>query len=302
MNPAAWFRRRPGVARHPDVAAIERLGIFDREGYLRRYPDVAAAGIDPVLHYATSGAREGRRPCDYFDTGWYLDRNPDVAEAGINPLLHFCAQGWKESRHPSREFDVDWYLQTHLAGAGGQVNPLVHYLTEGRARGLEVRPVRDPVVEAIRNAGLFDDAFYLACHPDVAAGGQDPLEHYLAHGAAEGRNPSEWFDTRYYLHNNPDVARDGVNPLYHFVEMGWKELRNPSREFDVWWYWASYLDPASERINPLSHFVAEGLALGHQPRPPRAVAQLPGTGHRHPADRPVRRLCLFAGYDRDGLV
>lgn len=29
MNPAAWFRRRPGVARHPDVAAIERLGIFD---------------------------------------------------------------------------------------------------------------------------------------------------------------------------------------------------------------------------------------------------------------------------------
>lgn len=302
MNPAAWFRRRPGVARHPDVAAIERLGIFDREGYLRRYPDVAAAGIDPVLHYATSGAREGRRPCDYFDTGWYLDRNPDVAEAGINPLLHFCAQGWKESRHPSREFDVDWYLQTHLAGAGGQVNPLVHYLTEGRARGLEVRPVRDPVVEAIRNAGLFDDAFYLACHPDVAAGGQDPLEHYLAHGAAEGRNPSEWFDTRYYLRNNPDVARDGVNPLYHFVEMGWKELRNPSREFDVWWYWASYLDPASERINPLSHFVAEGLALGHQPRPPRAVAQLPGTGHRHPADRPVRRLCLFAGYDRDGLV
>src|SRR5690606_6823481 len=164
------------------------------------------------------------------------------------------------------------------------------------------RPVEDPRVAAIRASGLFDEAYYLATYPDVAAGGRDPLDHYLAHGADEGRNPSLWFDTRYYLRHNPDVARSGTNPLQHFCETGWKELRNPCRGFDVWWYWANYLDPAAEDVNPLSHFVAEGQALGYLPRPRLPVAQVPGSGHRHPAGRPVRRLCLFAGYDRDGLV
>src|SRR5690606_24255813 len=73
-------------------------------------------------------------------------------------------------------------------------------------------------------------------------------------------------------------------------------------EFDVWWYWSTYLDPALEGPNPLAHFVMQGAALGHQPRPPRNVSQLPGSGHRHQQEQPVRRVCLFAGYDADGLV
>lgn len=303
MSPASrllrWLGRGP---RHPDVPALERLGVFDHEGYLRRYPDVAAAGIDPLLHYATQGAAEGRQPCEHFDGRWYLERNPDVAASGINPLLHFCLHGWRESRHPSPDFNVDRYLDEHLGGAGGQVNPLLHYLAEGRARGLAIHPVEDARANAIRAAGLFDEAYYLAAYPDVAGSGRDPLDHYLVHGATEGRNPSPWFDTLYYLDNNPELALSGINPLLHFCETGWKHLRNPSREFDVWWYWATYLDPAIEDRNPLSHFIQEGAALGHQPRPPRPLAQLPGSGHRHPDGRAIRRICLFAGYDADGLV
>lgn len=303
MNVAARLLRRLGRGRrHQDVPAIERLGLFDREGYLQRYPDVAGAGIDPLLHYAIKGAAEGRRPCDHFDGAWYLARYPDVAASGVNPLLHFCWYGWKESRHPSADFDVDWYLREHLADAGGRVNPLVHYLGEGRAKGLGIQPVRDPRAEAIRNADIFDAGYYSACYPDVVEGGRDPLDHYLEHGAAEGRNPSPWFDTRYYLQHNRDVARSGINPLQHFCETGWKELRNPSREFNVWWYWATYLDPAVEGENPLSHYVREGEALGYEPRPPRNVSQLAGSGHRHRDGAAVRRICLFAGYDRDGLV
>jgi hypothetical protein len=39
----------------------------------------------------------------------------------------------------------------------------------------------------------FDAATYLSLHPDVAAAGMDPAEHYRRHGAAEGRpyKPSE---------------------------------------------------------------------------------------------------------------
>jgi hypothetical protein len=35
---------------------------FDREFYLNQYPDVAAAGIDPLQHYLNRGRSEGRAP------------------------------------------------------------------------------------------------------------------------------------------------------------------------------------------------------------------------------------------------
>ena len=35
----------------------------DREWYLQAYPDVAAAGLDPVDHYEKHGRAEGRQPC-----------------------------------------------------------------------------------------------------------------------------------------------------------------------------------------------------------------------------------------------
>jgi CDP-glycerol glycerophosphotransferase (TagB/SpsB family) len=294
-------RRLGIVATRPGLEAIAASGLFDRAGYLARYPDVAAIGVDPLLHYLDAGALEGRNPCDLFDSAYYLGENPDVAASGINPLAHFCDFGWKESRHPSPDFDVDWYLQAHLAHAKGQLNPLVHYLTAGRAMGLEIRTVRDPGIEHVRASGVFDHAYYLEHYPDVAGTGIDPIVHYFRHGAEEGRNPSAMFETNYYLDHNPDVARAGTNPLLHFCQTGWKELRNPGRGFDVWWYWSTHLDPAIEGCNPLGHYQAVGRDLGLDPRPPARASQLAGSGYRHP-DRPLRRICLFAGYDRDGIV
>lgn len=294
--------RLAGRRHRPDLSILETAGVFDREGYLARYPDIAASGTDPLTHYLDAGAHEGRMPCDLFDGAWYLSTYPDVAASGINPFVHFCEFGWRESRHPGPDFDIDWYASTHLAHAGGAVNPLAHYLAAGRAMGLEIRPVRDPDADLIREAGVFDAAYYLDRYPDLAETGVDPLAHYLKHGAAEGRNPSAMFDTRYYLRNNPDVARSKANPLVHFCQIGWKELRNPSRAFDVWWYWSTHLDPAVEGPNPLGHYQAVGAAQGLDTRPPDRVSQRPGSGRRHQQGRPVRRICLFAGYDPDGIV
>jgi hypothetical protein len=39
----------------------------------------------------------------------------------------------------------------------------------------------------LREVGLFDDQSYLTRHPDVAAAGMNPLDHYIAHGMSEGR-------------------------------------------------------------------------------------------------------------------
>jgi hypothetical protein len=74
-------------------------------------------------------------------------------------------------------------------------------------------------------ARLFDAAWYLVTYPDVAAAGVNPLEHYLRHGAAEGRDPGPLFSTRWYLEAYPDVAAAGVNPLEHYLRRGAAEGR-----------------------------------------------------------------------------
>lgn len=80
------------------IAAIHRTGFFDAAYYLENNPDVAANAIDPALHFAQLGWKEGRRPSRQFDPALYLEQNPDVAKAGVNPLLHYAERGRAEGR------------------------------------------------------------------------------------------------------------------------------------------------------------------------------------------------------------
>lgn len=80
-------------------------------------------------------------------------------------------------------------------------------------------------IRIIAGSGLFDRAAYLARYPDVAASGMDPVEHYVRHGADEGRDPAAGFDTAFYKRENPDVAASGMNPFRHYVEFGRAEGR-----------------------------------------------------------------------------
>ena len=65
----------------------------DRIWYLSTYPDVAAAGMDPVDHYLQFGWREGRDPRADFSTRGYLTIHDDVERAGQNPLIHRLRNG-----------------------------------------------------------------------------------------------------------------------------------------------------------------------------------------------------------------
>ncbi len=75
-------------------------GRFDAAFYLATNPDVAAAGVDPVEHWRTTGWREGRDPNAAFDTRFYV---AGLAEplSGLDPLEHFDAIGRAEGRHPA---------------------------------------------------------------------------------------------------------------------------------------------------------------------------------------------------------
>jgi len=96
---------------------------------------------------------------------------------------------------------------------------------------LELGRRSDPessLVELLEQSSYFDAAWYLAEHPDVLAAGCSPAEHYLRHGALEGRDPGPRFSTAFYFRNAPDIAETGVNPLVHFLLHGQAEGRLPS--------------------------------------------------------------------------
>jgi len=80
----------------------------------------------------------------------------------------------------------------------------------------------------LENSSLFDAGWYLEKYPDVASEPMSPAQHYLAHGAPEGRDPSEQFSTRWYLKKYKDVAQSGMNPLLHYLLYGKEEGRKPS--------------------------------------------------------------------------
>lgn len=77
---------------------IAKSKFFDKRWYLKTYPDVAAAGMDPVEHYLKHGWCEGRNPSSKFNGNEYLNINTDVKSANINPLLHYEMFGHYENR------------------------------------------------------------------------------------------------------------------------------------------------------------------------------------------------------------
>ena len=77
---------------------VLKSGLMHEGWYLRQYPDVAAVGIPPALHYVLYGGFEGRDPSPMFSSQAYLDAYPDVRTVKTNPLVHYMQKGRYENR------------------------------------------------------------------------------------------------------------------------------------------------------------------------------------------------------------
>lgn len=141
-----------------------------------------------------------------------------------------------------------------MIGEGTMSNPAQQHRPPARPR--------DEVVQLLRDSGLVDEDWYRRIYRDVADGGLDPVEHYVDHGAPEGRNPNSHFDTQWYVATYPDVHEAGVNPLLHYLIDGADEGRRTSRSFDTAQYLSDNPDVVRAGINPLLHYLRIGLREG----------------------------------------
>jgi CDP-glycerol glycerophosphotransferase len=80
------------------------------------------------------------RQSDFFDEGYYLKKYPDVAEAKVDPAKHYIQYGGIEHRQPSERFDAVYYLKQYHEVAKSRLNPLVHYIKYGKAKRFRVFP------------------------------------------------------------------------------------------------------------------------------------------------------------------
>jgi hypothetical protein len=221
---------------------------FDGAFYRTVYPDVLEGGLDPVRHYMSSGWREGRDPAPWFSTRAYLADHPDVAEAGWNPLHHYLVRGRREGREVARSSEADKYL---LQRARDGESP------RWRFEALSDLP-QDPdllaeaAAEAHRRRTVvaveFDAEFYLGANPDVAKAHVDPLDHFMANGWSEGRDPNPDFSLRDYLDANPDVAAAGVNPFWHWLVAGRAEGRKVRLDLGFRYEVIKHLQPLESRV------------------------------------------------------
>ncbi|MFC3068725.1 hypothetical protein [Phenylobacterium soli] len=120
---------------------------------------------------------------------------------------------------------------------------------------------------AAQPATLFDQAWYLAANPDVAAARVAPLAHYLLSGAREDRSPHPLIEGPWYRRQNAQaLAATGLSALEHYVKEGAARGREPHPVFDSAHYLAGAGDIAAGET-PLEHYLRVGASRGLSPHP-----------------------------------
>ena len=231
---------------------IRSTALFDDIWYLEHNPDVALAGIDPLMHFLAFGSKERRNPNPLFDTDWYVASNPELLGLELNPLLHYIMFGAKDWRDPHPLFDTRWYL-ADLGIDPATVNPLSHYISQGALARRDPHP-------------LFDTGWYVDQFSSTKSLHTSPLAHYIT-GGAKHFDPHPLFNVRWFLSNNPLATTMAENPLAFFVIAGSDKI-NPHPLFDSATYLALNPDVADLKMNALIHYIKHGAA---ESRPTGAV-------------------------------
>ena len=137
-----FFQKRAAKRR------ILASGLFDADFYLKHYPDVASAGLDPLEHFLKNGGRESRSPSRKFDGPYYVLSNPDARFAD-NILLDWLTEGNKGRRVPPVPLaDAVAHHAQHRANGDSDWQHAI----EQRIAGIEARMANLAVEAATRDS------------------------------------------------------------------------------------------------------------------------------------------------------
>ncbi|CAN7612043.1 hypothetical protein LJR235_004529 [Pararhizobium sp. LjRoot235] len=89
-----------------DIDLINSSPLFDANWYGNYYRDVAAIKMTPAYHFLWIGHLMNRNPSLLFSTKDYIKRYPDVAAANVNSLLHYIRYGKHEGRETFPVADI----------------------------------------------------------------------------------------------------------------------------------------------------------------------------------------------------
>lgn len=222
--------------------------LFQNDYYLQRYPDVAKAGGDPLLHYLNFGYKEKRQPGPFFEPDYYMQQVPELKTCKVDPLSHYLIQGYKSELMPNPFFDPVYYLRQKGGSQQIKKNPYLHFLSNHTTT---TRP--------IQKTPFFDPHYYCNIYPDVRRLKQNPFVHYLRTGLREGRSTSPWFDSAWYQ----DRHNLSSNPVSHYLIRECSENKSPNPFFDPKFYRERYRIDEGE--DPFEHYLNRGLSRDYQP-------------------------------------
>ncbi len=193
---------------------------------------------------------------------------------------------------------LEEFLARFFAGDGRERKKAMRTLANavGFAVALSSDRLRSLVGETV-SGGWLDVAEYLRRHPDIAASGANPIEHYFLHGWREGRWISRKFDPAFYLASNPDVRASGQEPLLHFLLHGKDEGRSPTPGLSA--EAASSLEESSVDHRPcICFFSGEPHTPGHIYRIDRLMELLPAAEFETRLFRPGEEALLADRIER----
>jgi len=113
-------------------------------------------GLNRLLHYGLVTRFRKRSPTPWFDVEYYLRSNPDVARAGMDPLVHFQRYGWRDGRMPLPGLDLRRLMESrpelrvvrgHALSmlTASSMQALLQASAQVQPRGPNVTPMRCPM-------------------------------------------------------------------------------------------------------------------------------------------------------------
>jgi len=126
-------------------AGLDPHPLFSTDYYRACSPDLAAAPINPLAHFASFGGYELRRHHPLFEPQWYAERT----QCDGIPLVHYLETAGRHD--PSPAFNTRWYLRHNAPARRSDLSPLEHWVVhEARSgRSFSSLPIDEVVLDLL---------------------------------------------------------------------------------------------------------------------------------------------------------